>query len=276
MPTVPPLKPAGHLADVDLALRLGKAAYKTQMKALEIELREMQLAYKFAGRRAVVLVEGWDAVGKGGLIRRLASPLDPRGYQVWPIGAPTEAERGEHYLQRFWRRLPEAGVIAIFDRSWYGRVLVERAEGLSPRAAWKRAYGEINAFEKMLTDDGVRLAKLFLHMSPQMQAERLRARMADPLERWKLAPPDIRNYSLRPDYEAAIDEMFARCSPNNAPWFAVPFEDKPYGRIAALRTVIAQLADGLALTPPPLSGELMAEARRAGLTPPASKRKTRK
>jgi polyphosphate kinase 2 (PPK2 family) len=262
------LLPATRLADVDLRAALARPAYRKRHKVAQTQLRELQLAYKFAGRRAVIVIEGWDAVGKGGLIQRLTAPLDPRGYQVWPIGAPTETERGEHYLQRFWRRLPRLGVLAIFDRSWYGRVLVERAESLSKPAVWRRAYDEINAFEKMLTDDGVRIVKLFLHVSVETQRERLAGRMADPLESWKLGASDLRNIVLRPDYEAAINEMFERCSPPAAPWFAVPFADKSFGRIAALETIIGRLGEGMDLTPPPLAKDLVAAARRMGLAPP--------
>jgi polyphosphate kinase 2 (PPK2 family) len=265
--TPPALAPARTLADVDLGAALSKHTYRKRHKALQTRLRELQLAYKFANARAVIVIEGWDAVGKGGLIQRLTTPFDPRGYQVWPIGAPTDEERGEHYLQRFWRRLPEAGTLAIFDRSWYGRVLVERAEKFAKPAVWRRAYDEINAFEKMLTDDGVRIVKLFLHVSVETQRERLAGRMADPLESWKLAASDLRNIVLRPDYEAAINEMFERCSPPAAPWFAVPFTDKPFGRIAALETIVQRLGEGMELTPPPLAKDLVASARRMGLAP---------
>jgi polyphosphate kinase 2 (PPK2 family) len=261
------LQPATHLADVDLRAALAKPAYRKRHKALQMQLRELQLAYKFAGKRAVVVIEGWDAVGKGGLIQRLTAPLDPRGYHVWPIGAPSEVERGEHYLQRFWRRLPRAGMLAVFDRSWYGRVLVERAENFAKPVVWRRAYDEINAFEKMLTDDGVRIVKLFLHVSVETQRERLAARMADPLESWKLGASDLRNVVLRDDYEAAINEMFERCSPQAAPWFAVPFTDKPFGRIAALDSIVGRLGEGMDLTPPPLAKDLVAGARRMGLAP---------
>lgn len=261
------LSPARTLADVDLQASLSKTTYREHHEAAQTRLRQLQLAYKFTGQRALVLIEGWDAVGKGGLIQRLTAPFDPRGYQVWPIGAPTESERGEHYLQRFWRRLPGAGMLAIFDRSWYGRVLVERAEGFAKPAVWRRAYGEINAFEKMLTDDGVRIVKLFLHISVESQRARLAARMSDPLEHWKMAPSDLRNIVLRADYEAAANEMFERCSPPIAPWFVVPFENKYRGRIAALETILDRLGEGVDMTPPPLAKDLVAAAERIGLFP---------
>jgi polyphosphate kinase 2 (PPK2 family) len=270
------LAPAQHLNDVELSVKLAKSVYERRLKRLTTRLRQVQLAYKFAGARAVIVIEGWDAVGKGGVIRRMTSPLDPRGYRVWPIGAPTAQELGEHYLQRFWRRLPEAGIIAVFDRSWYGRVLVERVEGYAKPSVWRRAYGEINAFEKMLADDGVRIVKLFLHISVETQQARLAARMANPLECWKMGPSDVRNVVLRADYEAAIDEMFERCSPRAAPWYAVPFEDKRYGRVAALETAAERLADGMDLTPPSLDPALLAEARRAGLLPAVAGKSRRK
>lgn len=275
-PTSWALPPARALADVDLGAALSKALYRKRHKAVQTTLRKIQLAYKFAGRRGIVVIEGWDAVGKGGLIQHLTAPLDPRGYQVWPIGAPTATERGEQYLQRFWRRLPRDGMFAIFDRSWYGRVLVERTEGLTKPAEWRRAYGEINAFEKMLNDDGVTIVKLFLHASVGAQRERLRARLADPLESWKASLSDMQNVLLRPDYEAAINEMFERCSPPSAPWSAVAFEDKLFGRIAALETIAAHLGEGMDLTLPPLDKAIVAAARRAGLWPGKAARQVKR
>lgn len=245
-----------RLADVDLSGKLAKAPYSRRLKALRGRLRRIELAYKFAAVRAVIVIEGWDAVGKGGVIRRLTSVLDPRGYQVWPIGPPTSAELAEHYLQRFWRKLPQNGRWALFDRSWYGRVLVERVEQLARPAEWRRAYQEINWFEKTLADDGVCIVKLFLHVSAEEQLRRLRGRSEDPLERWKMGCPDIRNYELRGEYTRAIDEMLQRTSTRDAPWRVVPFEDKRFGRIAAIEHVTKTLGRGMSLAIPSLAPEV--------------------
>src|SRR5262249_26979967 len=147
------------------------------------ELLGLQIDHYLAGRRAIFAFEGWDAAGKGGVIRRLTALLDPRGYKVWPIAAPRDVERRHHYLWRFWLRLPETGTVAIFDRSWYGRVLVERVERLARKSEWRRAYDEINAFEKTLTDDGILLAKFWIHIDPKTQLERFKARESDPFKR---------------------------------------------------------------------------------------------
>lgn len=250
------------LASCDLSATLGKGPYEDRLEAVQKQLPRLELAYKFTDSRAVIAIEGWDAVGKGGVIRRLMAALDPRGYAVWPIGPPTAEEKDQHYLQRFWRRLPQKGAWALFDRSWYGRVLVERVEKFATTAEWRRAYDEINAFERMLTDDGVRIVKLFLHVSREEQMKRLLERSEDPEERWKMATADIRNHDLRDEYEEAVDEMLARNSTSNAPWQVVPFEDKHYGRIAALEHVVDVLGRGMDLSPPPLAADVAPEIGR--------------
>jgi polyphosphate kinase 2 (PPK2 family) len=258
------------LATCDLSAKLGKARYTARLKELQAQLRRLELAYKFADGRAVVAIEGWDAVGKGGVIRRMMAPLDPRGYAVWPIGPPTPEEKAEHYLQRFWRKLPRKGTWALFDRSWYGRVLVERVEKLALPAEWRRAYDEINAFERILADDGVRIVKLFMHISHAEQLRRLLARIDDPMERWKMSRADIRNYELRKEYEEAVEDMQRKTSTDYAPWHVVPFEDKRYGRIDAIGHVVKVLAKGMDLPSPPLDPEVAQAAVRlaeeAGLT----------
>lgn len=255
-----------RLAECDLGRTLGRSVYKTRLERLQGKLRRIELAYKFAEARAVIVIEGWDAVGKGGVIRRLTSVLDPRGYKVWPIAAPSDAERAEHYLQRFWRKLPPKGTWSLFDRSWYGRVLVERVEGLAAPAAWRRAYGEINAFERMLADDGVRIVKLFLHVSEDEQRRRLRDRMSDPLERWKMSCDDLRNLARRDAYIAAIDDMLRLTDTRQAPWHVVPFENKRYGRVSAIERIVERLAAGMDLAPPPLDAQVLAAA--GDLLPP--------
>jgi polyphosphate kinase 2 (PPK2 family) len=250
-----------QLADIDLTAKLDRASYRKRLHGLKTQLPRVELAYKFASAQAVIVIEGWDAVGKGGVIRRLTSALDPRGYKVWPIGAPTESEKAEHYLQRFWRRLPAKGTWAVFDRSWYGRVLVERVEKFARPAEWRRAYDEINEFEKMLTDDGVRIVKLFFHMSPAEQIRRLHKRMADPLERWKMSLHDIHNVELRAEYTEAIDDMLRHNDTRYAPWRVIPFEDKRFGRIAAMEHVVKVLSKGMDLSFPPLTKDVVDAAR---------------
>lgn len=249
------------LARCDLGATLDKDSYEARLKQIQQRLPRLELAYKFADARAVIAIEGWDAVGKGGVIRRLMAALDPRGYMVWPIGPPTPEEKAQHYLQRFSRRLPQKGTWALFDRTWYGRVLVERVEKFASPAEWRRAYDEINTFERMLIDDGVRIVKLFLHTSREEQVRRLLARADDPEERWKMALADIRNVKLRPEYEAAVDDMLARTSTPHAPWRVIPFEDKHHGRIAALDHVIEVLGKGMDLSPPPLAEEVVPEIK---------------
>ncbi len=222
------------------------------LKEHQDKLVRIQQAMLFTGQRAVVVFEGMDAAGKGGTIRRLAWALDPRSLKVWPIGAPNEIEAKQHYLQRFWTRMPEYSQIAVFDWSWYGRVLVERVEDLTPSKDWRRAYGEINAFEQQLVDAGIKVVKLFLHVSKNEQRRRLIDRMRDPLKRWKLTYEDFRNRSRWADYVKATEDMLERTSTKAAPWHVVPSDDKPAARIAALGILAERLSAGLDLSLPPL------------------------
>ena len=247
------------LAALDMSPRVGRE-YDAKLSRRQHDLKEISLAYRAQGQRAVVVFEGWDAAGKGGIIRRLGWPLDPRGFKVWPIAAPLPDEQGQPYLYRFWRRLPYPGQLVVFDRSWYGRVLVERVEGFASEAEWRRAYAEINDFERLLADDGIRLVKIFLHITPQEQLKRFRARLHDPLKRWKLSPEDLRNRARWPEYETAIEEMFRSTSTVAHPWHAIPANDKRYARLAALGLVVKQLATGVDLNPGDLDPEF---ARRA-------------
>jgi polyphosphate kinase 2 (PPK2 family) len=245
------------LAKLDLAHRLPhKNAYERDLAAAQVEMLKVEQAVRVGGLRGVVLFEGWDGGGKGGAIQRLTARLDPRGIRVWEIAKPSLEEQGRHYLWRFWQRLPPPGHIAVFDRSWYGRVLVERVEGLTVEKDWRRAYREIGEFERMLVDDGVRLAKIFLHVSAKEQLRRLAERIADPTKHWKIAPDDIRNYALRAHYLAAIDDMFAQTSSKRAPWYAIAGEHKWFARVAAIRTVVATLGAGLELEPPPVDKDV--------------------
>jgi PPK2 family polyphosphate:nucleotide phosphotransferase len=236
----------------DTARLAGKAEYEAMLKTLQTRLLHIQQTYFHERRRAILVFEGWDAAGKGGAIRRLAEPLDPRGVHVWPIGAPTPAEQGRHYLWRFWQRVPEPGTFAVFDRSWYGRVLVERVEGFAEPGAWKRAYDEINEFERQLVDDGVRIVKLFFHITPEEQLERFRERLANPYKRWKLTEEDLRNRGRWPDYVKAAEDMFDRTSTSFAPWYAIPADSKWSARIACLEIVIDALRKGVTVAPPPV------------------------
>jgi polyphosphate kinase 2 (PPK2 family) len=240
-----------RLADIDLGLRLkDEATYERRLDELELRLLQIQQAYKRQDLRGIVVLEGWDTAGKGGLIRRMTVKLDPRQARVWPIGAPTVEEQGDHYLQRFWARLPDPGTLGVFDRSWYGRVLVERVEGFARPEEWRRAYEEINGFERLLIDDGVRLVKLFLHIDKEEQLKRFRERLDVDYKRWKLTPDDIRNHLRWDDYAVAIDDMFARTSTRAAPWHVIPANHKWYARVTGMQTIVDCLSKGIDLEPP--------------------------
>ncbi|MEP0069984.1 polyphosphate kinase [Pyruvatibacter sp.] len=236
--------------------------YTDILESLQDDLRELQLAFLYNKLKGVIVFEGWDAAGKGGIIRRLTSVMDPRAVRVWPISAPDQREREEHYLQRFWRRLPPNGELGIFDRSWYGRVLVERVEDFATREEWGRAYGEINAFEASLAADGFRLVKIFLQVDHEEQAQRFRDRLDDPLKRWKLTPEDLRNRSRRAAYEEAIEEMVRRTSAPDAPWHVIPANDKKFARLAAISTIIRTLGAGIDFEPPAPNEDFLAEAHK--------------
>lgn len=231
------------LERLDLTQALSREEYVHELVRNQVALRQLAQQLYFQKRSLVVLYEGWDAAGKGSNIRRVTEKLDPRGYEVHSIAAPTGDERTHHYLWRFWRRIrpPSEKQVLIFDRSWYGRVLVERVEGFCSTKAWQRAYDEINAFERMLTDDGVVIIKFFLHIDEKTQLERFKAREKDPIKNFKIGPDDWRNRKRRPDYEDAIQDMFDRTHRPDAPWHVVPANDKKYARIAVLRTCVAAL-----------------------------------
>lgn len=253
-----------RLAKLDMSQRFAEREdYETKLMELQIAMLRVQQAYFHEGRRAIVLFEGWDAAGKGGAIRRLTERLDPRGAKVWPIAAPKPEEQGRHYLYRFWARLPERGTIAVFDRSWYGRVLVERVEGFAAEPDWRRAYHEINEFERMLTDDGVRIVKLFLHITPEEQLKRFVVRLRNPYKRWKLSSEDLRNRARWRDYCDAIEDMFDRTSTKHAPWHALAANYKWYVRVRALEVVVDALAKGVNLAPPPIDPRVQEEAASA-------------
>ena len=193
----------------------------------------------------VLCFEGWDAGGKGGAIRRLTKMMDPRGYEVIPVAAPNTVEKGYHYLWRFWTHMPKAGHVAIFDRSWYGRVMVERIEGFCSEEEWKRAYNEINRMEAQLADAGAIVIKFWMHIDPDEQKRRFEERMENPAKQWKITEEDWRNREKWDDYVKAVDEMILRTSTSYAPWVIVEGNDKLYARVKVLETVIEAIEEKL-------------------------------
>ena len=230
---------------LDLSKSIEEDLYEKRLAEVQKKLREYQhILYK--KRRALVVVyEGMDAAGKGGNIRRLTAKLDPRGYEVIPISAPNDAEKSYHYLWRFWTNMPKDGHIAIFDRSWYGRVLVERVEGFASEAEWARAYREINDMEEQLHDHGTILAKFWLHIDLEEQLKRFQARENDPEKQWKITPEDWRNREKWDIYKPAIEEMLVRTSTSYAPWTVVESNDKRYARVKVLETLVNILKENL-------------------------------
>lgn len=223
--------------------------FEAEIEKLQGQLAFVQQCYIQQGLQAVIVLEGVDAAGKGGLIRRLAWSMDPRTLKVWPISAPEGAEKNQHYLQRFWTRLPQKGQIAVFDRSWYGRVLVEKVDGLIKSSVAERAYGEINAFEKLLVQNEIRVIKLLLKISKAEQARRFRERLADPSKHWKLTFEDFSNRQRRPAYERAYREMLSRTSTPTARWTVIETDFKQEARFMALRHLVQELSLGVSLKP---------------------------
>ncbi|HUF55868.1 MAG TPA: hypothetical protein VMM55_04835 [Thermohalobaculum sp.] len=252
---------APRLADVDLSPKMCPDEYDRTLGELQRTLAQIQQAYLFSGDAGVLVFEGWDAAGKGGTIRRVSSALDPRSFKVWPIGAPRPYYVDRHFLLRFMERLPPNGAISAFDRSWYGRVLVERVEALTPEPRWRAAYREINDFEHMITEDGTRIVKLFFHISPDEQLARFEKRLLDPMKRWKLTYEDFRNRTRWKDYAEATDEMLARTSTARAPWHVVPANDKKFARIDALSRIVRVLGEGVDLSPPAVDEATLKAAR---------------
>jgi polyphosphate kinase 2 (PPK2 family) len=240
-----------RLADTDLSQSLDKDEYQRELAHYQRALQALGYPAYLERRPIVLVFEGWDASGKGGAIRRVTAPLDPRAYVVHPIGPPEGEDARRHYLHRFWRRLPEAGRLAIFDRSWYGRLLVERVEGFAEKKDWKRAYGEIRDFEQQLVDYGTVILKFWMHVSPEEQLRRFREREQDPRKRWKLTDEDWRNRDRRDDYHDAVADMLAKTHTREAPWTVVAGDDKRYARVEVLRTLVAGLSDALDTNPPP-------------------------
>jgi len=231
--------PAGLLKRVDLGKTIPEEDYKKELRILQDSLLGKQYDLYRKGKGLVVVFEGWDAAGKGGAIRRLTQGLDPRGYVVHPVSAPNEWERAHPYLWRFWVRLPRRGHIAIFDRSWYGRVLVERVEGFCSESQWRRAYGEINEMESEWVYSGYGLVKFWLQIDQEEQLRRFQEREQTEYKNWKITPEDWRNREKWSQYESATEEMLFRTSPSVAPWTIVEGNDKRYARVKVLKTVLS-------------------------------------
>jgi AMP-polyphosphate phosphotransferase len=230
--------------------------YDAALSDLQERISRLLVSLNVHGRRVPALRDDDGAAGKGGAIQRMTAKCDPRHYKVWPISAPSEGEKARHYLWRFWNRLPRDGELAIFDRSWYGRVLVERVEGFAKEEAWRRAYDEINEFEAQQTSDRTLIVKLFFHVTEETQRKRIEARLDDPWKRWKVTNEDFRNIRRRDDYLAAMKDMFRETDTRWAPWTVVDGNNKKAARIAALEAVAKALAGHVPNKPPKARPEM--------------------
>jgi polyphosphate kinase 2 (PPK2 family) len=258
-----PAERASRLEAVDMEARVSREEEaellsRAQRRLLHLRLiNGGQLGDGRLGPPVCIVFEGWDAAGKGGAIKRLIANLDPRHVRVTQFGAPTHDELRHHFLWRFFPALPGWGGMAVFDRSWYGRVLVERVEDLATEAQWSRAYQEISDFEQSLAAEGMVVIKLWMHVSHDEQLKRFESRRNDPLKRWKLNDEDWRNREKRPHYEAAVEDMLDLTDHEFAPWDVIPAEQKRYGRVAVLQTVISRMEAGMrrwGIEPPPSTG----------------------
>ncbi|TGL99704.1 UDP-galactose-lipid carrier transferase [Leptospira jelokensis] len=234
-----------NLKQLDLGLSIPSDEYQIQMKGLKNKIRDLTFLAKSKNKPVLIVFEGWDAAGKGGAIRRLTSEIDPRLFEVHHIAAPNEEEIKHHYLWRFWNRIPKIGHVGIFDRSYYGRVLVERVEGFASPPEWSRAYEEIFLFEEQLQSFGTIIIKFWLHISSDEQLKRFEERKNDPLRRWKLTDEDWRNRDKWQLYEDAANEMFQKTDSPKAPWLLVPANDKYYARVMVLEGVVNRLEEEL-------------------------------
>jgi polyphosphate kinase 2 (PPK2 family) len=241
----------GRLDELDLSLALSR---KDEARRLDLAWERLtqlrlilggQIGDRQIGPPVCVVFEGWDASGKGGAIKRLVAQIDPRHVRVVQFAAPTPDEKRHHFLWRFWPALPGWGGMAVFDRSWYGRVLVERVEGLARREQWIRAYEEINSFERTLADEGMILIKFWLHVSPEEQLRRFKRREKEPLKAWKLTEEDWRNRAKRKPYRAAIEDMFDATDSPWAPWHIIEGDDKRWARVRVIETVNEQVEAAL-------------------------------
>jgi polyphosphate kinase 2 (PPK2 family) len=241
------------LETVDLSQRLTREEYVQSLLRDQLQLRELAYQLYVQKRTLVVVYEGWDAGGKGGNIKRITEKLDPRGYEVFSIAAPKGEDATHHYLWRFWRRLkpPDEKQVLIFDRSWYGRVMVERIEEFCTEAEWKRAYREINEFERQLVDFGMIVVKFWIHISPDEQLRRFQQREATPYKAWKLTEEDWRNRAKWDAYREAVNDMLLKTSTVTAPWTVVAGDDKWFARVKTLSTLVDVLSQELDYQPGP-------------------------
>ena len=235
------LKEMPKLSEVDLSPSIDDDEYKKELKKLQTRLGELHNIIYRKKIPVILCYEGWDAAGKGGNIRRLTYSLDPRGFDVHPIASPLPHELNRHYLWRFWTRLPKTGHICIFDRTWYGRVMVERLEGFCTANEWHRAYNEINEFERMLTEWGAVVLKFWIHIDKDVQLERFNDRENTPEKQWKITEEDWRNREKWDEYETAVDELLQKTSTKNAPWHIIESNDKKYARIKTLKIIVKAL-----------------------------------
>lgn len=243
--TLDPVVPS-RLDGVDLSLSVPRDEYEIKLKKYQERLSDLESKIYAEKLSVIVVFEGWDAAGKGGNIKRLTQNLDPRIYDVIPVGVPTDEEAMHHYLWRFWRRVPKGGHIGIYDRSWYGRVLVERVEKLCAENEWKKAYREINEFEDQLMDSGALLVKFWLHIDKETQLTRFEERMRIPYKRWKIDEKDWRNREKWDLYREAVEEMLERTDTPDAPWTIVESNDKCHARLKTLKTLIGAIDNGRA------------------------------
>ena len=233
------------LSEVQLDKAIGEDRYREELKEAQKRLKALHNKLYRKKIPVIVCYEGWDAAGKGGNIKRAAAALDPRGYEVIPIAAPDKAELAHHYLWRFWNRIPKTGHIAIFDRTWYGRVMVERIEGFCTEEAWRRAYREMNEFERELTDWGAVIVKFWIHIDSDEQLRRFTDRQNTPSKQWKITEEDWRNREKWDQYEEAVNDMLRYTSTDFAPWYIIESQDKKFARIKALRVLISAIEDRL-------------------------------
>ena len=243
----------GRLERLDLSLSLSREQYEKRLSAAQKRLSALRLALggklqgyeQHLGPALAVVFEGWDASGKGGALRRLVEPLDPRHVRVAQVGPPTETEKRHHFMWRFWPALPGLGGMTVFDRSWYGRVLVERVDELATPEEWERAYPTIVEFERSFCEEGGVLVKLWLHISDEEQLRRYEERQGDPLKRWKLGDDDWKNRAKRPLYLTAVEDMLERTDHSVAPWHLIEGDSKRYARVKVIETVNAEIERGM-------------------------------
>ena len=253
----------GRLDELDLSLKLSRAEEADRLSAAQERLLQLRLHLAGLigdgrlGPPVCVLFEGWDASGKGGAIKRLVAELDARHVRVAQFAAPTHDEKRHHFLWRFFPTLPGWGGMAVLDRTWYGRVLVERVEGFATKPQWRRAYGEIASFEESLAAEGMIIVKFWLHVSDKEQLKRFKAREKNPLKAWKITDEDWRNRTKRPAYEKAVEDMLDKTDKPFAPWTLVEAESKRYARVKVLSETVAQIEAGMRHRgfepPPPIS-----------------------